>query len=276
MGDEPAERFRCTNTTLRQFERLQSPVAFHKMPRLGKRQPQIARCLCPFAREPPEVFHHGVRDQRSNDLGSTFAKTANHFQIGDSTFLVRNARVGTVKRNRDDVRRLARPRWHGQRRRFDRVGIDQQVDGNCAVTARRRTQNEVLQPHPRVEQPRLMPRQKNLRRSIGGNRHIAVLPRIRKGSLQHLGASLPGQFRNRSALHIAAPGLANRPVFIEQAFEPSQGRRDQYASVLRRCTELRFWPPGCSSAHESSQRGVGAKAGIANGMRPSVCSKTRR
>ncbi len=171
VAGKPTKSGQPTHVALRDLQRHQAPVGLQLMSRLGQAQTQPIGLLASGHHMGPEIRQQRFRDQRLEELNSAVAKRVKRFGVPNRQLLIRDRQPlilpqGLIQRQRADEGPGNRSAGDPDRAALADVRINDQVDRHAAVPRGKAGRGEILAPHPRMKQLRLVPGQNQGHRRI--------------------------------------------------------------------------------------------------------------
>ena len=196
MRQQPGKRLRLAHAALRNLQRLRAPLAFQLMPRLGQAAPRLSVCR---ARSRTNGQYCPAADRRPGRRPAPATRWPKSASKARSRICRCSKGIGrpeVVQRDRRQPRVGRRAAGHPHGGGLDRIAVDQQVDAHGAVALGQRAQGEILEPHARMKQLRLVPGQKEPVDTAGRSSDVAVRGGPAAGLADQLAAGLLGQLAN--------------------------------------------------------------------------------
>ena len=142
------ERLAAADRALRNLERLQPPLAFQLMPRLGQAIAQPIDVPCPLQHHRPESLDERIGDQRRDPPGHATAKAGEQIRVQDPPLFEGQASIGPVEEHCFAARIGHRSAGRRQGGVLHRIAVDHQVHGRRAMPAGQRANAKFLNHTP--------------------------------------------------------------------------------------------------------------------------------
>ena len=173
---------------LRNFESLQSPLAFELMAGLRETVCEVIAVAAALDDQWPIFFDERLRHERTDLFGGALAERFERVAIDDCMLLEGGVRSsGAIKLDRFETGLIGRADRNADRGGFHRVAVDLQIDRDGLMLPGQPREDKIFQPDAGMKHFGLMAGQKN-RGGLGRHRNIAVAMR----EVQRLGEQLRG------------------------------------------------------------------------------------
>ena len=212
----------------RQLERLQAEAGFDKMAGLGQRDPEAARLRRPFHHQRPPAPQDRRWLERKEKIATTVAEGGERLIVEDPPLLPGQVGARAVEWHLLELRLLRRSHRHSDAGVVAAIGVDDEIHRGATDLAGVGIEGRVLQPHPRVEELRLVSSHDDRARDPVGDvarpLDVAIAAGVLGGDGEHLAPCRGYQLPQPHVTDARVEGGAEEAVVVEERLD-GVGRR---------------------------------------------------
>ena len=233
---EVGEAAELAHPALRNLQGRKAQTLLQLVPRLRQALAEIFGIGQARDGQRPVLPHERIGNQRGNLLGRPLAKTLQQRPIEDPSLLEGDHRPGIVQRYHGGLRLGRRPSRHAQAVGLHRVAVDDQVHGDRPVEPGQTLHREILEPHPGMEQLRLVARYEEqirlAREACPVVRRGKVGGRVAGRFFDEFASGLGRQLPERNAVEVVIVGFVQPAILCHRGADRIPRRVDQGAAIF--------------------------------------------